>query len=100
MIRRPTRSTRTDTLFPYTTLFRSVVGNQRERADFHDEVRGQRRYAAMGVKARHTRNGGGMRGMQVDDGPRRGPLPVHGPMQEGFLGRGRAREQRAVVVEL
>src|SRR3546814_16004786 len=26
MIRRPPRSTRTDTLFPYTTLFRSVVG--------------------------------------------------------------------------
>src|SRR3546814_19463026 len=25
MIRRPTRSTRTDTLFPYTTLFRSGV---------------------------------------------------------------------------
>src|SRR3546814_17416791 len=25
MIRRPTRSTRTDTLFPYTTLFRSAV---------------------------------------------------------------------------
>src|SRR3546814_6110808 len=25
MLRRPTRSTRTDTLFPYTTLFRSVV---------------------------------------------------------------------------
>src|SRR3546814_17306079 len=27
MIRRPPRSTRTDTLFPYTTLFRSVVAN-------------------------------------------------------------------------
>src|SRR3546814_21034101 len=27
MIRRPPRSTRTDTLFPYTTLFRSPVGN-------------------------------------------------------------------------
>src|SRR3546814_5495220 len=27
MIRRPPRSTRTDTLFPYTTLFRSVVGD-------------------------------------------------------------------------
>src|SRR3546814_5522166 len=27
MIRRPPRSTRTDTLFPYTTLFRSQVGN-------------------------------------------------------------------------
>src|SRR3546814_14343357 len=26
MIRRPPRSTRTDTLFPYTTLFRSVEG--------------------------------------------------------------------------
>src|SRR3546814_4405445 len=27
MIRRPPRSTRTDTLFPYTTLFRSVLIN-------------------------------------------------------------------------
>src|SRR3546814_5766293 len=26
MIRRPPRSTRTDTLFPYTTLFRSMLG--------------------------------------------------------------------------
>src|SRR3546814_1551430 len=29
MIRRPPRSTRTDTLFPYTTLFRSGQGRQR-----------------------------------------------------------------------
>src|SRR3546814_3611642 len=28
MIRRPPRSTRTDTLFPYTTLFRSVANAQ------------------------------------------------------------------------
>src|SRR3546814_18090733 len=27
MIRRPPRSTRTDTLFPYTTLFRSPIGD-------------------------------------------------------------------------
>src|SRR3546814_14895060 len=27
MIRRPPRSTRTDTLFPYTTLFRSISGH-------------------------------------------------------------------------
>src|SRR3546814_4696929 len=27
MIRRPPRSTRTDTPFPYTTLFRSLLGN-------------------------------------------------------------------------
>src|SRR3546814_6255860 len=30
MIRRPPRSTRTDTLFPYTTLFRSTEGKCRE----------------------------------------------------------------------
>src|SRR3546814_9401405 len=29
MIRRPPRSTRTDTLFPYTTLFRSLAGLRR-----------------------------------------------------------------------
>src|SRR3546814_20441692 len=28
MIRRPPRSTRTDTLFPYTTLFRSAEGDE------------------------------------------------------------------------
>src|SRR3546814_5284837 len=41
MIRRPPRSTRTDTLFPYTTLFRSPV------ADLLLDVRtasGQQRY--------------------------------------------------------
>src|SRR3546814_7913664 len=31
MIRRPPRSTRTDTLFPYTTLFRSRLDKHRER---------------------------------------------------------------------
>src|SRR3546814_7216631 len=31
MIRRPPGSTRTDTLFPYTTLFRSPRGNRSER---------------------------------------------------------------------
>src|SRR3546814_5460759 len=36
MLRRPPRSTRTDTLFPYTTLFRSVVGG-----DLHQHVAGE-----------------------------------------------------------
>src|SRR3546814_9679472 len=31
MIRRPPRSTRTDTLFPYTALFRSTEGQPREK---------------------------------------------------------------------
>src|SRR3546814_8766695 len=30
MIRRPPRSTRTDTLFPYTSLFRAVYGSDRD----------------------------------------------------------------------
>src|SRR3546814_2451713 len=34
MIRRPPRSTRTDTLFPYTTLFRSVRCRGRARKRF------------------------------------------------------------------
>src|SRR3546814_11490329 len=35
MIRRPPRSTRTDTLFPYTTLFRSANGKQPVRKVNH-----------------------------------------------------------------
>src|SRR3546814_20509670 len=33
MIRRPPRSTRTDTLFPYTTLFRSYIGDLVQRTE-------------------------------------------------------------------
>src|SRR3546814_17757613 len=33
MIRRPPRSTRTDTLFPYTTLFRSFLGGAVDTVD-------------------------------------------------------------------
>src|SRR3546814_6915058 len=35
MIRRPPRSTRTDTLFPYTTLFRSGRGRYRDERQDH-----------------------------------------------------------------
>src|SRR3546814_13783270 len=42
MIRRPPRSTRTDTLFPYTTLFRSLHG---ERAGLQ---RGRQAVSAQG----------------------------------------------------
>src|SRR3546814_1307909 len=35
MIRRPPRSTRTDTLFPYTTLFRSEEGRRQRRGEEH-----------------------------------------------------------------
>src|SRR3546814_20654873 len=38
MIRRPPRSTRTDTLCPYTTLFRSVLGQIRDRGSIHSDI--------------------------------------------------------------
>src|SRR3546814_8025258 len=38
MIRRPPRSTRTDTLFPYTTLFRSIIGAARGARGDDDHV--------------------------------------------------------------
>src|SRR3546814_18411135 len=40
MIRRPPRSTRTDTLFPYTTLFRSVLSLAACRGG-SDDVKGK-----------------------------------------------------------
>src|SRR3546814_13687065 len=40
MIRRPPRSTRTDTLFPYTTLFRSVGLGTAQRIDHHAHAAG------------------------------------------------------------
>src|SRR3546814_6782231 len=42
MIRRPPRSTRTDTLFPYTTLFRSPFGNQQIIANKQARLHGFR----------------------------------------------------------
>src|SRR3546814_8863088 len=46
-IRRPPRSTRTDTLFPYTTLFRSATGRRGARTP----ARAQDRRAAAGIGA-------------------------------------------------
>src|SRR3546814_18803259 len=39
MIRRPPRSTRTDTLFPYTTLFRSVPQYKEARKAFEGQTK-------------------------------------------------------------
>src|SRR3546814_4773526 len=55
MIRRPPRSTRTDTLFPYTTLFRSLPPG-RPAGDRRNDERG-RPVAALG------RRGGDRRGL-------------------------------------
>src|SRR3546814_10074935 len=52
MIRRPPRSTRTDTLFPYTTLFRSELGEVDARPLFDrlDEILARRRLAVVALE--------------------------------------------------
>src|SRR3546814_18081994 len=55
MIRRPPRSTRTDTLFPYTTLFRSppIVVDRQRRSSTSPRVAG--RYRDRTITAREGR---------------------------------------------
>src|SRR3546814_3685921 len=54
MIRRPPRSTRTDTLFPYTTLFRSAVSgiHQLDRAHGGGQGDGGEIEQALGIDER------------------------------------------------
>src|SRR3546814_16354148 len=56
MIRRPPRSTRTDTLFPYTTLFRSLVAAE---AGLLVAAEGRRHVA--GIEAVHPHHAGAQR---------------------------------------
>src|SRR3546814_13082402 len=75
MIRRPPRSTRTDTLFPYTTLFRS----QRHRPQPGRSARGGGAHRLPGADAAllcagRPRHGGGRRA-----GPARRLYPHCGP---------------------
>src|SRR3546814_3867098 len=92
MIRRPPRSTRTDTLFPYTTLFRSGRGRDRRRAaragrhgrrprDRFERVQpaggpgrhggGARRAGAGVVRTLRAAGGAGVRADAVSDAARR-----------------------------
>src|SRR3546814_2146676 len=54
MIRRPPRSTRTDTLFPYTTLFRSVHAKARRRGDKRYSRRARRVRREKGRRSRQS----------------------------------------------
>src|SRR3546814_19197067 len=64
MIRRPPRSTRTDTLFPYTTLFRSPCQHRRCRRSRHEQA------VDLAAFQRH-RLGGGQSGVAVEYHQRR-----------------------------
>src|SRR3546814_11681484 len=55
MIRRPPRSTRTDTLFPYTTLFRSDISFTNLRGSDHALDFGVISLSAQGYRYRSTR---------------------------------------------
>src|SRR3546814_5008322 len=66
MILRPPRSTRTDTLFPYTTLFRSPAGKPRRWRD-----RGLARRARLGLRVVPAL-------LAFDDGRRRRRAPGAG----------------------
>src|SRR3546814_15239219 len=74
MIRRPPRSTRTDTLVPYTTLFRShrPIGAYRTQSQLVAAIAGH-----AGAAAHHA---GGGRG--AASGRRRGPAGIAGRYRE------------------
>src|SRR3546814_20872349 len=70
MIRRPPRSTRTNTLFPYTTLFRSGVDFHFGKRITHHAAAG-RAQDRVGI-ADHLLEGAVRRASQDHQGPRRG----------------------------
>src|SRR3546814_3888619 len=71
MIRRPPRSTRTDTLFPYTTLFRSFINRARVGDRRHIVARGLRNLLTERVDwragAAQRFNGGVLIARRTDD---------------------------------
>src|SRR3546814_18899489 len=88
MIRRPPRSTRTDTLFPYTTLFRSVAALSRSR-----ERAGRRRTA-------RAREGSPLPGaaMAREPGVRLDPPEIF-PDRRPSVARGRGDRGRRPLAE-
>src|SRR3546814_3192336 len=83
MIRRPPRSTRTDTLFPYTTLFRSAFVAHILKQIIAVVVRGH----GMRVRFNEVRRVG----PQPDDGMAR---PLWRPWRHDLLACGEARDLR------
>src|SRR3546814_7662115 len=92
MLRRPPISTRTDTLFPDATLFRSARAARCPRAAGGDEA-GQRPYGLYGLSARPSRlDGGG----NAEPGRHRGG----GPSFRGRLSGRRSEEHTSELQSL
>src|SRR3546814_18948338 len=92
MIRRPPRSTRTDTLFPYTTLFRSADAAEKLEA-WRRDYNEQRPHGAIGnkvpaalTKSRHAAS-------PCSEQGRKTLTPA-----EGTLGSSAARGSRSLLV--
>src|SRR3546814_3059623 len=66
MIRRPPRSTRTDTLFPYTTLFRSHVQQQVALVDDADDLLAIHDRQLADIIQLHALVGGGQQVVGID----------------------------------
>src|SRR3546814_16071179 len=89
MIRRPPRSTRTDTLFPYTTLFRSADGVLGEVAAVRSH---QSRLSRLTHPTQHGRDC--MRGVVVPRPPGKGEAAGHGQWSGRVVERERERGGR------
>src|SRR3546814_2805325 len=90
MIRRPPRSTRTDTLFPYTTLFRSLIAEMEADPD-HRAMMAE-------VEERHRRLREKYRDVDVatlDDRSWQEWLSVHNVFE-----RDRAKDRKSTRLEL
>src|SRR3546814_10711355 len=104
MIRRPPRSTRTDTLFPYTTLFRSGLLSY-VRNTYWKEDHGSQRQGACDPRPGVPVDGGQGEGRRARrEEPRRGDPGVPGrlrevvpPGRQGRRGRDPGAQQRGSV---
>src|SRR3546814_2634239 len=92
MIRRPPRSTRTDTLFPYTTLFRSLAMILDRMATDRQPQRHRVGRAAAKEQVPHLR---------LARGQRRGPqCRLRRPAQAGVAFEGRSEEHTSELQSL
>src|SRR3546814_13091304 len=92
MIRRPPRSTRTDTLFPYTTLFRQGAGLRRGRAR-----RGRRGRFRRGFRALPARSGARTR-RTAGESHRSAPSPRTNGQAPSPLRRRAPTDRKSVVL--
>src|SRR3546814_14864740 len=95
MIRRPPRSTRTDTLFPYTTLFRSYCAHRRAfRAAANGELKQMANWSDPRTSYGAPAGRADARDVAFDAGLRSYMLSVYNYMASGVqIGRASCRER-------